>query len=280
MYLAFNAGNLGLNLAFDEAVRLAGKHGFGAIELDPLAVVERYGLRRAQDLCGQYGVMPSGCGLPVPVQADSPDYDQALAALPRYADAARALGIHRCSTWIMSWSDTLEFEENFEAHVRRIKPCAKILEDHGIDLGLEFLGPKTLYEGKHKFITTPKGMLELGAEMGTGNMGLLFDAYHAYAGGMDVADCLSDIEDERQIVLVHINDAKAGQPLETLPDTLRYLPGEGGGIDLKGFFKGLLKIGYTGPVVVEPFSQTLKAIGDPEEVVRVVKAAVDGVWLG
>lgn len=280
MYLALSAGNLGLDIPFSEAVKLAGKHGYGGIELDPKAVMDQYGLNRAQDLLGQHGVMASGCGLPVPVQCESDQYEQALAALPGYAKAAQALGIHRCSTWIMSWSDELAFDANFEAHVRRIKPCASILADHGLDLGLEFLGPQTLYEGKRKFITTPKGMLELGAAVGTGNVGLLFDAYHAYSGGMDMGDCFGDIEDERQITLVHINDAKAGQPLETLLDQVRYLPGEGGGIDLKAFLGGLQRIGYTGPVVVEPFSETLRGIADPDEVVRVVKAAVDSVWPG
>lgn len=281
MYLAFNAGNLGLDITFEAAVRLAGKHGFGAIECDPKQAIEQYGLNRVQDLCGQYGVAPCGFGLPVPVQMESADYDAALAELPRHAKAAQALGIHRCATWIMSWSDELPFEQNFEAHVRRIKPCAEILEDHGINLGLEFLGPKTLYQDrKYKFITTPAEMLALGARMGTDNMGLLFDAYHAYAGGMDVCDCFGDVKDERQITLVHINDAMKGQPLDTLQDQLRYLPGEGGGIDLRAFLGGLNRIGYTGPVVVEPFSDTLRGIKDPDEAVRVVKAAVDSVWPG
>ncbi len=279
MYLAFNAGNLGLSISFEESVKLASKYGFGAIECDPLSVTEQYGLSGVQDLCGRYGVMPCGCGLPVPVQLASDKYDAALSNLPRFAKAAQALGIHRCSTWILNFSDELNYQENFDAHVRRIKPCAEILEAHGISLGLEFIGPETRYAGKkHKFITTPAQMLELGAAMGTANMGLLFDAYHAYCGGMDLKDCFDDIKDERQIVLVHINDAKQGQPRETLLDQVRYLPGEGGGMDLTAFLRGLERIGYTGPVVVEPFSETLKAVADPDKAVRMVKTAVESVW--
>lgn len=279
MYSALNTDNIGLKVSFDEAVVLAAKYGFKAIEVDPLAAIKAHGALGAQDLCARYGVVPCSCGLPVPVQAENPGYQGALEALPAYAKAAQALGIHRCSTYIFSWSDDLPFERNFEAHVRRLKPCAEVLADHGILFGLEFLGPKTLYDGKpHAFIHTLKGMLELCDAIGTGNMGILLDAYHVYAAGMDVADCLGDFRGEKEIVMVHINDAKAGQPLDTLPDTLRYLPGEGGGIDLKGFLRSLEAYGYTGPVVMEPFSETLKKQTAPDDVMKLVADSLAGIW--
>ena len=279
MYKALSTGAIGLNVSFEEGLALAAKYGFSGLEWNPLEAVKSHGVLGVQDLCAKAGVMPCSFGLPVPVQGESDGYDSALAQLPSIAKAAQDLGIHRCCTYIFSWSDVLPFEQNFEAHVRRIKPCAQILADHGIALGLEFLGPQSLYVGKaHAFIYTLKGMLALCDAIGTGNMGILLDAYHAYAGGMDVADCLGDFADEKQIVLIHINDAPKDQPLSALPDTLRYLPGEGGGIALTPFLNSLQSFGYTGPVIIEPFSETLKKQTCNDAIMKLTADSMNAVW--
>ena len=74
--------------------------------------------------------------------------------------------------------------QNFAFHRDRLRPAAQILADKGISLGLEFLGPKTLRDGKpFEFIHTIEGMLELCDAIGTGNVGLLLDAWHWYTSG-------------------------------------------------------------------------------------------------
>lgn len=65
------------------------------------------------------------------------------------------MGCTRCSTYILSLSDERAFEDNFAFHRERLSSVVDILADAGIDLGLEFLGPKTLQDGhEHEFIHT------------------------------------------------------------------------------------------------------------------------------
>lgn len=279
MYKALNPGMVNLNVHYPEAAALAARYGFGALEWDPLDLIGQYGASGAQDIAAQHGVVLCSFALPVPVQIEHPDYKQALGQLSKAASAARSLGIRRCSTYILSWSDELPFEQNFDAHVRRLRPCAEILREYDISLGLEFLGPQTLYSHKkYEFIHTLEGMLKLCDAIGTDNMGILLDAYHVYAAGMDVADCLGAFKSEAQITVVHINDAPKGADLASLPDTLRYLPGEGGGIDLAGFLKGLKSFGYTGPVVIEPFSEKLRVLNDPDQIMSLLQGSTEGIW--
>ncbi len=77
-------------------------------------------------------------------------------------------------------------------------------------------------------------MLRLAADIGTGNVGLLLDAYHQYTGGGTPADL--DRITAADVVTVHVNDALAGIPIDELPDLVRCLPLETGVIDLAGLY--------------------------------------------
>jgi sugar phosphate isomerase/epimerase len=186
------------------------------------------------------------------------------------------MGMTRASTWVPSWHDTLDFAPNYAFHKDRIGRAAAILKDHGIRFGLEFLGPQTLRNGhRYEFIHTMQGMLDLCDDIGTGNLGLLLDAYHWYTahGTMDELAGLTDAS----IVDVHVNDAVANIPMDELPDTVRALPGETGVIDVAAFLGLLKRIGYTGPVMVEPFSQRLRDLS-PEAAVAATADALNRVW--
>jgi len=128
----------------------------------------------------------------------------------------------------------------------------------------------------HQFICTMDGMLDLAGAIGTGNVGLLLDAWHWYTSHGTIDDLLrlSDAD----IVQVHINDAPAGVDVDDQIDSVRALPGETGVIDLAGFLGALRQIGYTGPVTPEPFSEKLKTMG-PAEAVRATGMALGGVWV-
>lgn len=61
---------------------------------------------------------------------------------------------------------------------------APSLKEQGFQLGIEFLGPKTLRDGhRYPFINTLREMMQLAADIGTGNVGLLLDAWHHYTSG-------------------------------------------------------------------------------------------------
>jgi len=72
---------------------------------------------------------------------------------------------------------------------------------------------------------------------------------------------------------VDINDAPAGVPRDQLPDSPRKLPLTTGVIDLKPFLRGLVKIGYDGPVGTEPFDSSLGRMST-DEAMKVVSAAM------
>ena len=155
-----------------------------------------------------------------------------------------------------------------------MRPAA-ILAEHGIRLGLEFLGPKTLRDGHpHAFIHTVQGMLELCDAVGP-NAGLLLDAWHWYTSGHDPADL--ELLSNQNVVDVHVNDAPTGIPIDEQVDGVRCLPGNTGVVDLDTFLGALTRIGYDGPVVVEPFYAPLRAM-TADDAVRTMAEALAKVW--
>jgi sugar phosphate isomerase/epimerase len=240
------------------------------------ALAEEKGAEHVRDLFAAAGLKPGGWGLPVNWRGSEEEFQADLKDLPRLAAAGQAIGCPRVVMWILPSSNERPFEENFEFHVRRFRPCAAILKDHGCRLGLEFIGPRTLRaSAKYEFIYTMDGMLELCAAIGTGNMGLLLDGWHWYTSGGTVED-LRRLTNE-DVVYVHINDAPAGVPLDEQIDNVRCLPGETGVIDNVNFLKCLQEIGYDGPVTPEPFSQRVNAL-PPAEAAQVTAEALNKVW--
>jgi sugar phosphate isomerase/epimerase len=282
MYKSLNPGLVNIKVStFKEALAIARKHGFGAVEYSPLNLEEQgIGVSEAQDLMGAYGVIISNFGLPV--QHRTRDlFNESFSKLEKTARMARRLGISRCATWMASSSDDFEFAENFRRYKEMFGLCAQVLKDYDISLGVEFLGPKGAWtRGKYPFIHTLPGMLELCDAIGTGNMGLLLDAHHCYTSGVAGDGFVKLVRGEKDIVLVHLNDDAKGVPPEEIPDSPRYYPGEsgGGGNDVKAFMKGLLQIGYTGPVVAEPNSAAIKAMTDNDAIAALISETTDSVW--
>jgi sugar phosphate isomerase/epimerase len=192
------------------------------------------------------------------------------------AKAARELGCSRCSTYILPYHDELDFQSNFELHSIRLGRVATILTDYGIRFGLEFMAPKTLRDGhKFEFIYTMGRVLELCDAIGTGSVGILLDSWHWYNAHGTVDD-FKRLCDEL-VVNVHISDAPAGLPVDEQVDNVRCLPGETGVIDIVGFLRGLQQISYTGPVLVEPYSERINRLPDAEAV-KVVVTSLRDVW--
>ena len=62
--------------------------------------------------------------------------------MPRAAPSENA-GVSRMGTWISPGHNGLTYLSNFKQHTSRLSEIAKVLKDHGIRLGLEYVGPKT-----------------------------------------------------------------------------------------------------------------------------------------
>ena len=275
MFLSLNPGVVNVTEKdFEKKLLLAKKHGFQYIEAGAPEIME-YGVEKVKALLEKYEMGISCANLPFhPIQVDDAGFEEAIKALPAQATALEAVGCTRCIIWIFSASDTLEKEENYALHVKRLSAAAAILKEHGIRLGLEFIGPYPARKDRKHFMHTAEDMMALAKDCGD-NVGLLFDAYHWYTGANN-RDVFEHIADANMIVNVHVNDAAEGDRLEQ-PDSPRKLPGETDVIDIAFVMDGLRKLGYTGPVVAEPFSTILPTLEDDDARVACVKACLDKI---
>ena len=254
MYTALQAGAIGIrDMALAEQIELAAVHGFEGLSFS-IEEADKIGVEKVKDLFDKKKIKPSNWGLPLKLKSDDNDFKSGLTRLEGLAAVAKELDCYRATSVVMPFSDDMPFKDNFEWHLNRLRSIAQILGDQGCSLGLEFIGPKTVRQGhKYEFIYSMDGTLELGAEIGNGNVGLLLDAWHLYTshGSTDEISRLSD----KDVVVVHVNDAPAGIAIDEQLDLKRCMPGETGVMDLVGFMKGLVDIRYSGPVIVEPFSE-------------------------
>jgi len=279
VFTSLHTGAIGLSVPLEEALDLARANGFAALDLsitDLRKRAERTSAQEIKDAFGAASVRPGAWGLPVNFRGDDDAYRAGLAELPGTAALAQELGSPWCSTWLLPFSDELDATANMARHVARLRPVAQILADHGCSLGLEFVGPTTMRVGHaHEFIHTMDGALDLAARIGTGNVGLLLDCFHWYTAHGTAADLARLRAD--QVVYVHLNDARPGRAVDEQIDAERLLPGASGVIDVVAFVQALRRMEYAGPVAVEPFDDTLRAL-PPAARVAAVADSLRTVW--
>jgi sugar phosphate isomerase/epimerase len=280
MFKNLSPGAIGIrNCSLTDSIELAAKSGFGGIDFsirEAAELVESQGLDHLKGLFEEAGVRPGQWGLPVR-WLDQEEWQQDLEDLPQLAALGRELGCTRTATWCPPGSDERPFDENLRWHIDRFRPIAEILAEHGCSLGIEFIGPKTSrMRRKHEFIYTLEGMMDMAAKIGTGNVGLLLDAWHLYTSGGSIDDL--DKITAKDVVTVHVNDAPEGLAVEEQIDNDRRLPMETGVIDLPGFMRKLVAMGYDGPVTPEPFSKRINAIEDPLQAAQLAAFYMDKLW--
>ena len=265
---------LGGGLSFEQQVELASRVGLAGVDTDIeaiAAVVEKRSAAGAVEWFELMCVQPACWGLPVNWRGGEDEFRAGLSGLPGWAAVAESVGCDRCCTWIMPSTDEDPADLRRRA-VARFAECAKVLGDHGCRLGLEWVGPKTARTAKHEFIYRMDQLLDMEAEMGEPNVGLLVDSFHWFTAG-HTAEELAAVPVEK-VVHVHLNDAP-DRPRDEQIDSERLLPGEGI-IDLAGFLGALSTIGYTDYLGIETFSKELPAL-PPEEAARRAKEAADKV---
>jgi sugar phosphate isomerase/epimerase len=257
-----------------KAIERATQFGFESIEPSP-QFLARLSDDELEDFLGrmkQAKLAWGAAGLPVQFRGDDASFDRDLRALPERAKALQGAGASRMATWLSPTSSTLTYVANFRMHARRMREVATVLGDHGIRLGLEYVAPKTSWTARRfPFIHTMAEMKDLLAEVGRDNVGFLLDTWHWYTA-QETTDDLLTLRGQ-DVILCHMNDAPAGVPVDQQIDSRRGLPCSTGVIDMKGFLGTMLKIGYDGPLVCEPFSQDLR--GKPaNEVLATVAASM------
>ncbi|MBP7053386.1 MAG: sugar phosphate isomerase/epimerase [Phycisphaerae bacterium] len=222
------------------------------------------------------GVRYGAAGLSVEFRKDDAKFRSDLAQYPKRAALLKQLGVTRVATWLLPGSNELTYLENFKQHERRLREAAKVLQDNDIRLGLEFVGPRTSRAAfRFPFACAQRDMMELVTAIGTDNVGLLLDSWHWYTSHGTVEELLQ--LSNKDIVHVHVNDAPSGIAVDQQVDNRRGLPVTTGVIDMQGFVNALVKIGYDGPVEVEPFDQELRKL-EPDVAVQKTAESLGRVW--
>lgn len=258
------AGAIGIKgLSLEEQIKLAKSAGFDAVNFNVVEVKEladaNGGIDYVKNLFASNGIKPGGWGVPVQI-ADDTKRPAQLVDLPELASLAVALGAPGGTSGIMPGNNEREYDAEYAFWQERYVPVAEALKSVGASIGIEFIAPKTIRDRfTYEFIYDMPRMLQFGKDVGTGNVGVLFDLWHHYTAHGTVEEL--DLLTAADVMLVHVNDAPKGLEIDQQLDHHRTLPMETGVIPAVEYMKKLKAMGYSGPVAAEPFSDRLNEIG-------------------
>jgi len=263
--MSLNPGAIGVNVNQEELLEAAVKHGFEAIipYSGTLAEWNDEQIKAFTEKMSSSNITWGAGGLPYNFRGEKEAQEKGIQELPKHARALEKAGVTRMSTWIMPTHPTLTYLQNMDLHASRLKEAVKILGDHGIKFGLEYVGPKTLMASqKFSFVHSMAECQELIDAIDEPNVGFQLDSFHWFCAGETKED-LTKLNKEI-IVTVDLNDARKGYTADEQIDGKRELPMATGVIDMKSFMEALVEIGYDGPVRAEPFNQPLRDMENEE----------------
>ena len=271
--MQLDGGSIGVSAEQQELINLAHEYGFESVsaQVDYLASISDSEREELLADMQEKNLLWGNAGLPVQFRTDRDTFMEDVSALPAKAVGLEKAGVTRITTWIMPNHPELNYLQNFRQHAYRLREVAKILGDHGIRFGLEYVGPKTLQvANEYPFMRSMSETKELIAAIGEPNMGFVLDSFHWYTAGEDVDDILTLTNQE--VVACDLNDARIGFERNDQIDGKRELPMATGVVDTEGFLDALVKIGFDGPVRAEPFNQPLRDMEDEAAVEKTAQA--------
>ncbi|WP_339923002.1 sugar phosphate isomerase/epimerase family protein [uncultured Cyclobacterium sp.] len=273
--IALNPGIIGVKANLQQTLDYAITYGYESISPFVEEVMQHYSEQELAALTAKMATHNIGYGstnIPVEYRNDKRRFLEDFKMLEGFCKSMEIQGATRINTWIISSHKDLPYRENMKQHAFRLGECAKVMEDHGIRLGLEYLGTRPLLnQNRYPFVANMKEGQELINATGQNNVGFVLDSFHWYTANDSKEDILQLKPED--IVVVDINDARSGFTRETQRDGKRELPLATGVIDLKSFLEGLVEIGYDGPVRTEPFNQALDEM-ENEAALKKNKAAI------
>lgn len=266
MYNLLVPGMIGIhNLNNEESIKLAREVGFDGVSFDIFeakSFADANGIDALKELFG--GLIPGVWNAGVNWQDDS-TRDQQIETLKGVLDLAQELGSTNFTTGIMPANNDRPYDEQYEYLQTRLKPLAEALNAGGVRIGIEFITPKTLRDQfEHQFIYKMTDMLAFAKDIGTGNVGVLFDVWHHYCAHGTLEDM--DVLTADDVQLVHTNDAPLGLEIDEQQDLSRMLPMTTGVIPAVEMLQELKAIGCDCGVAAEPFSTELNELAatDPK----------------
>lgn len=264
MYNLLIPGTIGIHdIALADSIRLAREAGFDGVAFDIFeakAYADEHGIAGLQDLFGE--IIPGVWNPGVNWQDDATRDDQ-IEALKPALELAQQLGSTNVTTGIMPANNDRPYDEQYEYLQTRLRPLAEALDTGGIRIGIEFITPKTLRDQfEHQFIYKMQDMLAFAKDIGTSNVGVLFDVWHHYCahGTLEEMDVLK----AEDVQLVHTNDAPLGLEIDEQQDLSRELPMSTGVIPAVEMMKKLAEIGCKCGVGAEPFSQEINELASKD----------------
>ncbi|MBX3745349.1 MAG: sugar phosphate isomerase/epimerase [Verrucomicrobiae bacterium] len=279
--LDLTPGAIGVSAEPLALLRLAHAHGFESVQPDGafLARQDQDGLARAIETLQALGLRWGSAGLPVEYRRDEETFRRDLDRLPPVAAALQRAGATRIGTWISPGSNDRPYAENLHLHASRLRAVSRILADHGLRFGLEYVGtPSLRARFQFPFVHNLSQTRELLAAIDVPGTGLILDSWHWWTAGESPED-LAAVRNA-DVVAVDLNDAPAGIPLAEQQDNRRELPAATGVIPVRGFLRALLTMGYDGPVRAEPFNAPLNQLdNDPAcaQTIAALRSAVASV---
>jgi sugar phosphate isomerase/epimerase len=260
MTMCLTPGSIGVKANQMETIQYAHHYGYEAVQPygEELATMSAAQVEECNGRRKEYRLQWGQGGMGVDFRKDEETFRKDLAGLPAIAAALQKAGATRLGTWISPQHDTLTYSANMKQHARRLKEVMRVLGDHGLRLGLEYVGPKTLWSAKRfPFVHTMAEMKDLLGEIGAPNAGFVLDTWHWYTAGETAAD-LATLKNS-DVVCIDLNDAPAGMAVDQQIDSKREIPMATGVIDTGAFLNALAGIGCDAPVRCEPFNAALRA---------------------
>ena len=255
---SLSPGAIGLKCTANELLDYAIKFKFSAISppLRELIQFKESDKKAYLEKMKKNEIVFDSGGLPIDFRTTESKFKEGYDFLVENINSIVSLNVSSLVTWIMPTHKTLTYMRNFEQHRTRLNKVATVLEDSGLKLGLEYVGPKTLMaRDKYPFLHSIHGLKELIKSIEKKNVGYLLDSYHTYCAEDKNEDF--DFLKAEDIISVQLNDGVLGRTIATQMDLERELPGDTGIIDLENFLNLIRNKGYNGAVSVEPFNKEL-----------------------
>ena len=255
---SLSPGAIGLKCTANELLDYAIKFKFSAISppLRELIQFKESDKKAYLEKMKKNEIVFDSGGLPIDFRTTESKFKEGYDFLVENINSIVSLNVSSLVTWIMPTHKTLTYMRNFEQHRTRLNKVATVLEDSGLKLGLEYVGPKTLMaRDKYPFLHSINGLKELIKSIEKNNVGYLLDSYHTYCAEDKNEDL--DFLKAEDIISVQLNDGVLGRTIATQMDLERELPGDTGIIDLENFLNLIRNKGYNGAVSVEPFNKEL-----------------------
>jgi sugar phosphate isomerase/epimerase len=275
MKIALTPGSIGVTVKTQAELNdLAFRHKYEAVEPrgEELTSMSADQLQATIADLKAKNLVWAAAGLPVDFRGAEELFRKGMAGLPRVAAGLQRAGATRVGTWLTPNSATLTYRAHFQQTAARLREIGTVLKDHGLRLGLEYVGTqRSLVSQRYPFVHTLAETRELIAEAGTDNLGLVLDTWHWWTAG-DTADDIRTLT-SADVVSVDLNDAPANVEKRDQRDNQRELPMATGVIEVAAFLGALQAIGYDGPVRPEPFNQAVNSM-DNEEACAVASAAL------